>query len=403
MKLIYTFILTVALSLFFYKDAMAQYYSIVGESVVTPGTIFTYTYSINPIDAGDTWFINPVWSISGTTGSIVSTSVSGNGLVATCNVRCTGAGTATLTFKGFNNSVTSTKGITAPPAPPVYSFENYICGSSGTAGITASSSTPGAVVQWYTTATGGTPFFTGMNYLTPVLAANTTYYISSYGGGVASSPRTPVSVTIGNLPDAPTSTISGASCVANSTITLSASQPANTTTLWWYSAATGNTYLGAGTSFTTPPLTQTTTYYVAAVNDKGCLSDRIPVTATIGSAIASPGAKDTWILGSGSVMLTADVGNPNLDILWYNTATDLTPIATGSTFQTPFLTQSKSYYVRARDPLTNCISDPAEMLVIVQTLITSPASVRTETIRVPDKKNDASLQGLADPGKVRNG
>ena len=394
MKLIYTFIITLTLPLFIHKSATAQYYAIVGDGVVTPGTIGTYTYSIDPIDAVDSWFINPVWSIAGTTGTITNTSISANGLVATCKVRCTGAGTATLTFKGFNNSVTSTKSITAPPAPPVFSFENYICGSSGTAAITASSSTTGAVVQWYTAAQGGTPIYTGMNYSTPALTASTTYYIASYGGGVASSPRTPVVVMINNSPGVPVSPVAGSSCVANSTIVLSASLPANATALWWYSAASGNNYLSAGTSYTTPPLTQTTTYYVAAMNDKGCPSERIPVTAIIGSVVATPGAKDTWILGSGSVMLTADVGNPNLDILWYNAATDLAPIATGSTFQTPFLTQNKTYYVRARDPLTNCISNPAEMLVIVQTLITSPSSVRAEIIRVPGKKNDASLNGL---------
>ena len=35
------------------------------------------------------------------------------------------------------------------------------------------------VFKWYTAATGGTAFFTGASYTTPVLNATTTYYVSA--------------------------------------------------------------------------------------------------------------------------------------------------------------------------------------------------------------------------------
>ncbi|SHJ79019.1 conserved repeat domain-containing protein/gliding motility-associated C-terminal domain-containing protein, partial [Arenibacter nanhaiticus] len=55
----------------------------------------------------------------------------------------------------------------------------------------------------------------------------------------------------------------------------------------WYAAAIGGPILGTGTSFTTPILTATTTYYVASSED-GCNSTRIPVIAAVFPEV-SPG------------------------------------------------------------------------------------------------------------------
>jgi hypothetical protein len=52
-------------------------------------------------------------------------------------------------------------------------------------------------------------------------------------------------------------------------------------TLTWYDVATGGTALGTGTSFTTPVIATTTTFYVSAVNGICASTPRTPVIATV--------------------------------------------------------------------------------------------------------------------------
>lgn len=79
-----------------------------------------------------------------------------------------------------------------------------------------------------------------------------------------------------------TSTTAAAICGAG-TLTLSATANAGIATLNWYSTASGGSSLGSGTSFTTPIISNNTTYYVEAGNT-GCTSPtRTAVTATVNS------------------------------------------------------------------------------------------------------------------------
>jgi len=75
-----------------------------------------------------------------------------------------------------------------------------------------------------------------------------------------------------NMPAAPVAT--GATVCESGTATLTAS---GTNTLNWFSAATGGTLLGTGTTYTTPSISSTTTYYV---------ENNIPATPTnVGPAV----------------------------------------------------------------------------------------------------------------------
>lgn len=142
------------------------------------------------------------------------------------------------------------------------------------------------------------------------------------------------------------STIPGTLC-GSGTITLSAT---STGTLRWYSAATNGAYVGTGTSFTTPSLTNTTsTYSVAAYDGNGCSSPRTVVTA-----IAKPVPSVT-----ATVQGSACVGNPaNVSAMvsagtasWYTTPTGGSPFASGilsgATATTPAITATTTFYVEA--------------------------------------------------------
>ncbi|MCA6065602.1 fibronectin type III domain-containing protein [Chryseobacterium sp. RG1] len=57
-----------------------------------------------------------------------------------------------------------------------------ICGASGSATISATTDA-GAVITWYDAATNGNVLATGNSYTTPVISANTTYYVSTKSNG----------------------------------------------------------------------------------------------------------------------------------------------------------------------------------------------------------------------------
>ena len=87
--------------------------------------------------------------------------------------------------------------------------------------------------------------------------------------------------TAGNFngtPPAPGTT--GGSRCGTGTVNLSASGCTGGT-LKWYNAATGGSVVNTGTSFTTPSLSATTSYYVSCTTTQGCEGPRTQVTATI--------------------------------------------------------------------------------------------------------------------------
>ncbi len=107
---------------------------------------------------------------------------------------------------------------------------------------------------------------------------STRYYRAMItSGGCAPAYSNTVTITVIPLPVI-TST-SGSSNCGPGTLTLQATAASGT--LSWYSALSGGASIGTGSSFTTPNLNTTTTYYVD-LTDNGCTSNpRTAVTATI--------------------------------------------------------------------------------------------------------------------------
>ena len=90
------------------------------------------------------------------------------------------------------------------------------------------------------------------------------------------SGEAPVTLTVNAKPTM-TNTTPASRCDAG-TVTLGATASAGTLT--WYAESSGGTSLGTGTSFTTPSISTTTTYWVDATNN-GCISARSSVVATV--------------------------------------------------------------------------------------------------------------------------
>lgn len=157
------------------------------------------------------------------------------------------------------------------------------CSGSG-AVLTATSTQPGVTFNWYTAATGGSPVFTGAQFTTPALTANTSYYVEASSGTCISANRVKVDVTVNPAPVAPTVTVTptGGQITSGQTAVLKATSTTPGVTFNWYTAAIGGTPIFTGDTYTTPILTSNTTYYVESALPTGCISaTRTAVTITV--------------------------------------------------------------------------------------------------------------------------
>ncbi len=91
------------------------------------------------------------------------------------------------------------------------------------------------------------------------------------------------------------------------TITIDYTTPASSGTLNWYTASSGGTWLGSGSTFTTPSISSTTTYYVDC-SVGSCASPRTAVTATVNTTPAAAIAGTTATCNGASTTLTASGG-----------------------------------------------------------------------------------------------
>ncbi|MEN0055749.1 MAG: PKD-like domain-containing protein, partial [Mucilaginibacter sp.] len=113
-------------------------------------------------------------------------------------------------------------------------------------------------------------------FVTPQLNATITYYVKTRENNCESTP-TPVTVTVNPLPVAPLA--NGTRVCTGSAATLTAQAPPGSN-ITWYDAAADGGLLASGSTFTTPSLFETITYYVQ-YSTESCNSARAPVTVTV--------------------------------------------------------------------------------------------------------------------------
>jgi len=206
--------------------------------------------------------------------------------------------------------------------------------SPGSVTLTASAADP---IRWFSASSGGTPLFTGSSFTTPSISTTTIYYAEAFNVA-CSSIRTAATATI-NTPSANPVTSSASRCDSGTIIlNATASDP-----ITWYDAAIGGNVVGTGPSYTTPVLTSTTTYYAEASNGI-CPSNRIAATASITSQIPDPTVTPGERCGAGTVTLGA---SSNEILIWYASASGGSQLGSGTTFTTPFITGTTTYYVIA--------------------------------------------------------
>ncbi|MBF9253903.1 gliding motility-associated C-terminal domain-containing protein [Pontibacter sp. 172403-2] len=250
--------------------------------------------------------------------------------------------------------------------------------------------------KWYTVATGGTAVAADVtSFTTDILTSDKTYYIEAVSGfGCISAARTPVTVTVVQLPPVPVA--DNVTICAGGTATLSVLSPASGLTYQWFDAAQGGTLLATGTSITTKPLTAGTTYYVQAATSTGCASPmRKAVAVTVIPLPAIPDVAGATICSGSSTTLYVNNPEPGVTYRWYSGSTLL---ATGTSFPTGNLSSGASYYVDAvTDNATACAS-PDRRTVVVNVIPPITNNTVTASQTICSGSTPATLSGTTPAG-----
>lgn len=202
-------------------------------------------------------------------------------------------------------------------APTVTSTVAYC--QNATAATLSATAGPGNTLNWYTSATGGTPSTTAPTPVTSI-AGTTTYYVAQMNNMGVEGPRASITVTVNPLPTAPVITPSGSTsfCTGGS-VTLSSSYSSGNT---WSTAATTQNI----------NVTSSGTFNVTETDGNGCSSTSSDITVNVSSAplptIATSGA--TTLCSGETVTLTSSAAD---SYSWSNGATTQSiTVSTGGTY-----------------------------------------------------------------------
>jgi uncharacterized repeat protein (TIGR01451 family) len=247
--------------------------------------------------------------------------------------------------------------ISSQPAPV------SIC-ANGNATFSVSASGTAITYQWQVSTDGGTTYNnisgeTGstLNLTNVSASANGNRYRCVINGTCTTALNSdPAVLTVVATPAAPSVT-NGAVC-GSGVVNLSASTSLGNAIDWYTTVSGGTAFLTNATAFTTPVITNTTTYYVEARNTTlGCLSvTRTPVTATVNPLPTMLNTSGASVCGSGSSTISATASAGSV-IDWYTVSGGGTALQSGSTtFTTPVLSSTTTYYAEVRNSSTGCKS-----------------------------------------------
>lgn len=277
-----------------------------------------------------------------------SNGVGGTLVSWTLNLPAASGSASNYTYTGFTNM------MMAPPSSG--SVSGTANGCPGTYAYASSKAgTPGFTYAWSISPSAGvtiaTPTASSTNITFP--STSTTYTVTCTPSSECCGTLTAVTytTTISAPPAAPTaSAANGTPCVGGTT-TLTATAPANST-FYWYSASSGGTSLGSGSSFTTSAATAgANTYYVEAVNTAGCSSTSRTAVVVTGTATPAPTCSGVTRCGAGSV--TLDITSPvaGYTYTWYTGSCGGTQVQsnTGVSY-TGTVSSTTTIYVTATAP-----------------------------------------------------
>lgn len=384
-------------------SASATYYVVgSGNGCTSPRTPVTATVTPTPqsptatgasVCSGSTANLQVTSSTSGLTIDWFSTPSGGTSLITSpyyttppLNVTTTYYVQASSSNGCVSPRTAVTVNVTSQPSDPTVSGMTICAGTSAT--LTASGS--GGNYQWFSSASSSTPLSSANPYQTPVLNKTTTFYVQSVNGACKSA-QVAVTVTVNAAVPAPSA--AGQVVCSGSSATLTAN--AKSGSFEWYDAATGGTLLSSNATYTTPPLSSNTTYYVQSVSS-GCASPRTAVQVSVLPLPSAPTSPNTTVCSGNSATLVATAsGGGNFE--WYDAPTGGTLLSSNQAYTTPPLTANTTYYVQNTSS-NGCASPRTAVTVTVTPDPTQPTVSGGTTIC---EGNTATLTASAPGGTIQ--
>ncbi len=319
-------------------------------------------------------------SVTDITGAIAATYTPAAAITSTTYFRRK----ATTTEDGslFSNILTVT--INSLPASPTGSPAVSATAAAVTISATASGSTGTETVDWYAEPTGGSALVSGVsgsattNYTTPVITNTTAYFAVARNvtTGCLSAARRVVTATItGTLyPGVIGSDQAGCGTFTPTGFTsVNDASGLSGITYQWQSSTTSTTsgfsnISGATSSTYSPGAISVTTYYRrVATSGSSFNSNVVTVTANPLPAVPTGTALNAGRTGAGTLLLTGTVAS-GVTMDWYNTSTGSGLLLSGNTsYTTPSLSQTTTYYPLARNISTGCISARVNAVATINT------------------------------------
>jgi hypothetical protein len=309
---------------------------------------------------------------------------------------------------GHVDSSTATVTVITPPRITTQpASQTIVSGGTATLSVTASGTAP-LRYQWYIGSSGSLtdPIggATARTYTTPALTSTTSYWVrvSNTAGTADSDTATVTVITPPTMTTQPASQTIVLGAAATLTVTASGTLPL---TYQWYIGASGATTnpIGGATdsSYTTPPLTDTTSYWVRVSNTAGTAdSNTASITVVTLPTITTQPADQAFVSGSVATLSVGVVGTPPLSYQWYlgPSGTTTNPIAgaTGSSYTTAAVTSTTSYWVRISNGFGIADSITATLTVVTPPAITTqPAAQTIASGRAATLSVTASGSGLS--------
>ena len=253
--------------------------------------------------------------------------------------------------------LTTTVNVVKEALPQITSTTDGVLCATGSALISASGAPAGSTYSWYGSQLGGSVLATGEQFNTPVLSDSVTYYVSAKTSSGCIGPRVPVLAAVHDVSSEIALSKSVDVVCAGGLVVLSASNSEAGGSFKWHSTATSEDVLFTGGDYTTPALSVSTSYFVSFVNQWGCESARKEVRAEVSvfaPAIHAESIQEKICVGE-SHSFTASGAGTGAVYEWFDAIDATIPIIQSAVFETPALTETRTFYVRAKNEL-GCVT-----------------------------------------------
>jgi len=163
---------------------------------------------------------------------------------------------------------------------------------------------------------------------------------------------------------------------AQSTVNLTANVEAES--INWYDSATATTPVFTGTSFETPELIATTSYWIEAANGV-CKTSRTEIVITVNQLpVLTIDNTDPVVCSGNEASLHA--ASPGNVIFWYANEDDTEYLYHGNLFVTEVLATNTTYWVQAYNLPTGCTSERVAVAVAVGQPLSAPTANATQNL-----------------------